>query len=105
MKKILILGLLLVTAGCGGRVAHPVAATNDFDDRLSCDHLQAERAVNNSEFAELVKERKNDEVNNVGMVLLSPIMMDLSSSERKEAEALVKRDEVLDKLIAAKCPK
>jgi hypothetical protein len=103
MKKMLFLLPFLCLAGCGGRVAHPVAATNDYDDRLSCDHLRAERGVNDSKLADLTQERKNAETNNVGQALAGPLFIDLSSSERTEADALVKRNAVLDQLIARKC--
>lgn len=85
-------------------MARPVSATNDYDDLLTCDHLRAEHGVNDSKLADLTKERKSDNANNVGMLLVGPLFMDLSSSERTEAQALVKRNAVLDQLIAKKCP-
>ena len=94
---------LLLLAGCGGRAAHPVAINNDYDDRLTCDHLRAEREVNDSKLADLTKERKNDNANNVGMAVAYPLFLDLSGAERKEAEALTKRNAVLDGMIANKC--
>jgi hypothetical protein len=93
----------LLLAGCGGRAAHPVAINNDYDDRLTCDHLRAEREVNDSKLADLTKERKNGNNNNVGMAVLDPLFLDLSGAERKEAEALTKRNAVLDGMIANKC--
>jgi hypothetical protein len=39
----------------------------------------------------------------VGQALAGPLFIDLSSSERTEADALVKRNAVLDQLIARKC--
>jgi len=38
------------------------------------------------------------------MAVLDLLFLDLSGAERKEAEALTKRDAVLDGLIAKKCP-
>ena len=104
MKNTAILAVCLLVAGCGGRVARPVAATNDYDDQLTCDHLHAEREVNDSKLTDLTQERHHDNANNVGMVLVGPLFIDLSDSERKEAEALVKRNAVLDQLIVRKCP-
>jgi hypothetical protein len=95
---------LVLLSGCGGRAAHPVAINNDYDDRLTCDHLHAERAVNDAKLADLVKERKNDNSNNVGIALIDPLFLDLSGAERKEADALAKRNAVLDGLIGKKCP-
>jgi len=77
---------------------------NDYDDRLSCDHLRAERSINDAKLADLVKERKNDNNNNVGIALMDPLFLDLSGSERTEADALTKRNAVLDGLIGQKCP-
>jgi len=77
---------------------------NDYDDRLSCDHLLAERSINDAKLADLVKERKNDNNNNVGIALMDPLFLDLSGSERTEADALTKRNAVLDGLIGQKCP-
>jgi len=104
LNNILALSCFFVLAGCGGRAAHPVATNNDYDDRLSCDHLRAEREVNDSKLADLTNERKNDNNNNIGIAVLDPIFLDLSGSERKEAEALTKRNGVLDGLIGTKCP-
>ena len=98
-----IVAFLLLSA-CGGRTAHPVALHNDYDDRLSCDHLRAERSINDAKLADLVKERKNDNNNNVGIALMDPLFLDLSGSERTEAEALNKRNAVLDGLMGQKCP-
>jgi hypothetical protein len=94
----------LLLAGCGGRAAHPVAVNNAYDDRLTCDHLHAERGVNDSKLADLTKERKDANGNNVGTALLEgPLWLDLSGAERTEADALVKRNAVLDGLIAKRC--
>jgi hypothetical protein len=104
MKSVTILAVCLLVAGCGGRVARPVAINNDFDSQLTCGHLRAERGINDSLLMDLTQERKHDDANNVGMVPASPLFLDLSSSERKEADALTKRNAVLDQLIVKKCP-
>jgi hypothetical protein len=103
MKKEIFLLACLLLEGCGGRAARPVAITNDYDVQLTCDQLHAERGVNDSKLADLTQERKHDNANNVGMVLLDPLFLDLSGSERTEAVALTKRNTVLDDLIAKKC--
>jgi len=102
-KNIPLLFCLLLLSTCGGRVAHPVAINNDYDDRLTCDHLKAEREVNDSRLADLVKEGKHDDLNNAGMAVINPLFLDLHDSERKEADALTKRNAVLDGLIGKKC--
>jgi hypothetical protein len=103
MKKEIFLVACLMLTACGGRAARPVAATNDYDDRLTCDQLRAERGVDDTKLADLTQERKHAENNNIGMVAVSPLFIDLSSTERKEADALAKRNAVLDDLIARKC--
>jgi hypothetical protein len=100
-----ICGAVLLTflAACGGRVSRPVAATNDYDDRLSCEQLKGEKAVNAARVQDLVGEKKQAENNNIGMLLVDPMFLDLSDSERKEMRAFAERDKVLDKLIQEKC--
>jgi hypothetical protein len=97
---------LLLLAACGGRVSRPVAATHPYDDQLSCDHLHAERTVNESRIADLRNERGDAISNNVGKLVATPMLplfMDFSGVENKEVAALDERDKVLDTLIAAKC--
>jgi hypothetical protein len=95
--------MLLPLVACGGRVSHPVSATNAYDDKLSCEHLRAERSVNDARVADLEKERGNAEVNSVGMLVVSPLFVDLSRSESKEIEAFEERNKVIDTLIAKRC--
>jgi len=99
-----VIASLVWLAGCGGRVSHPVEAVTDHDDRLSCDQLRAERRVNDSRMADLRDEKQNAEMNNVGLVVVSPLFFDLSSSEGKEIVALAARNQTLDALIAKRCP-
>ena len=98
---------LLLLASCGGRTPHPVAATNPYDEQLSCTHLRNERAVNEKRFAELDDERRTDQANNAGLVVGAGIggllLMDVSGSEKTEADALKTRNQNLDQLIARKC--
>jgi len=102
---VLALGLLVGTlAGCGGRTAQPVALTTPMDSQLSCDHLRAEHSVNLARIADLGGERQNAQTNNVGMFVANPLFLDLSQSERREIDALTARNQVLDRLIADKCP-
>jgi hypothetical protein len=90
-------------AGCGGRVAHPVAATTPLDDQLSCDHLRSEREVNDARIADLRKEKRNSQDNDAGLILAAPLLLDVSDSEEKEIAAFQARNKVLDDLIAKKC--
>ena len=103
-------GLLLLCAGlgsCGGREAHPVSATTPYDNQLTCDHLHAERKVNDQKIADLTGERQEEVATNVGMVLAGGIggalMMDTSNAEATEIGALNARNKVLDALMPTRC--
>ena len=98
-----LLWISVALSGCGGRTAHPIAASNPFDDQLSCGHLTAERTVNQARIADLGGEKANGHNNNVGLLLVSPLMMDLTNSEQQEIDALNRRDVVLAGLIDRKC--
>ena len=102
-KPACLLALALLLPGCGGRVSRPVATTNPYDDQLSCTHLQAEKAVNAARARDLAGEQHNDAGNDVGFLLISPLFLNLSGSEQTELRAFAARDQVLDRLIAAKC--
>ena len=103
MNRILLVficcGLL---AACGGRTSHPVEATTAHDDQLSCDHLQAELAVNSRHIEDLRAEKDSDENNNIGILVTTPLWMDFSDSEDKEIQGLQNRNAVLSDIIARK---
>ena len=90
--------------GCGGRVSRPVAATNTYDDQLSCTHLLAEKDVNAARARDLAGEQHNDVGNNIGFLVFSPLFLNLSGSEQVELRAYAAREKVLDQMIARKCP-
>jgi hypothetical protein len=93
------IALILLTS-CGGRVSRPVDVTTGYDDRLSCDHLHAERRVNDARIADLRDEKTQSQINNLGVGLL---FLDVSPTERNEITALENRNKVLDGLLASKC--
>lgn len=95
-----LLGLLL--AACGGRKAEPVEAVRASDPQLTCAHIAAERRVNQSRVADLAGESQFRTQNNVGMLLASPLFLDLSDSVQVEIRAIDERNVQLDKLSAAK---
>ncbi|MBB6251338.1 hypothetical protein [Nitrospirillum iridis] len=96
--------LFVGLSGCGGRVANPVKAVNAYDDQLSCDHLRAELQVNQAHILDLNGERAADRQHNVGQLLVGPMFIDLSDSEKKEIKALEARDTVLNGYLAQRCP-
>ena len=89
-------------AGCGGRVARPVALEQSFDGALSCAHLSGEKANNEKRLAELKGESRDKDVNNLGLLVASPLFLDFSDTQRKEAEAIYARNARLDALMAEK---
>lgn len=104
-----ILGLLLAVSlvRCGGRVAHPVSATTPYDGQLTCEHLEAERVVNDAHIADL-KGEEHDDLNNdvgfaVGMGLSGAMFLNTSSAEKSEIKALHARNAVLDSLMKKSC--
>jgi hypothetical protein len=96
---------VLLLAACGGRASHPVEAATPLDDRLSCDHLSAERRVNDARIADLKGEKNNAGVNNAGFLVFQPLFLDVSNSENKEIAAFQERNKVLDRLISERCAK
>jgi hypothetical protein len=96
-----LVGCVLLAA-CGGRVAAPVAVTNSFDSQLSCAHLQAEYGANRRRVVDLVGEQGQSAQNNIGLLLVSPLFLDFSSTIKKELRAIQARDERLAELATAK---
>jgi hypothetical protein len=104
MRGVLLVGSVLLAA-CGGRVAAPVAAVNSFDGQLSCSHLQAEYAANRQRVIDLVGEQGEKGQNNIGLLLVSPLFLDFSSTIKTELKAIQSRDERLAGLAGARgCP-
>ncbi len=95
-------------SACGGRVANEVQQVRPSDGALSCDHLEAELTVNRSKMAELTGERQMANDHNVGKIagaVLVPayiLFLDLSDTEKKEAEALMRRNEEVERLMTAR---
>ena len=95
----------MMLCGCGGRVAMPVPLTRDVDPQLSCDHLQAEYDNNVRRSLELAGESSAKVGDNLGLLLVSPLFLDLSDTQKVELKALVDRNERLKSLAAARgCP-
>lgn len=80
-----------VFAACGGRVAQPTAVSNSWDSQLSCSHLYGEYQNHDKRLVELTGERKDKPMHNVGMLLSSPIFLDLSKAQKEEAKAIYDR--------------
>ncbi|KAA6206156.1 MAG: hypothetical protein DU429_06450 [Candidatus Tokpelaia sp.] len=52
----------LILTGCGGREAHPVAATNIGDNRLDCGSIEREIMANNDNIRATMKEKSNGQL-------------------------------------------
>lgn len=95
---------LLLLAGCGGRVARLTPLTSPLDDQLSCSQLKAEIEVNDLKTRDLAGERKTETTDAAARALLvNPLFVDLSDSEKREQESLAARNAHLRDLIAARC--
>ena len=77
---------------CGGRVIQPIETTRTIDPMLSCAHIAAELDNNGKRAKELLGERKDQGVNNLGFLITSPLFLDFSDTEKKEIKALAERN-------------
>ncbi|MBS7738193.1 MULTISPECIES: hypothetical protein [unclassified Chelatococcus] len=108
MKIIAFLVPIVLLAGCGGREAHPVAATSPTDATSTCSSLLAEYQANATQISTKIGERATNNGKNavvgVGGLLFPPALffMDLKSYEKAEVEALEARNRVLIGLMEAK---
>jgi len=104
MKQIIFgLSACLLIASCGGRVANPVNATNTYDEKLSCIHLEGEADNNQERLAELSGEKRNKPGENVALVVfVNPVFLDLSPAHKEEMTALFARNKVLLNLLENK---
>ncbi len=105
MKRLIVAIGCLMLAGCGGRVAQPLQMTRDIDPSLTCDHLRAEYDNNLRRRTELTGESSDKVRDNLGMLLASPLLLDLSDSQKIEAKSIVERNLHLEDLARQKnCP-
>jgi hypothetical protein len=98
----LALSTALLASACGGRKADPVSLKRATDGQLTCAHLSAERSVNEARVKDLLGEAEAANLNNFGLLLVSPLFLDLSNVEQEEVRALNARNEELARLQAAK---
>lgn len=105
MKRLTVALGCLMLAGCGGRVAQPIQLTRDIDPSLTCDHLKAEYDNNLKRRVELTGESADKVGNNIGILLISPLFLDLSDTQKVEVKALLARNGHLEELAKGKqCP-
>ena len=105
LTKFIICFIGIGLSACGGRVVNLTPATTALDSQLSCSHLFGEYENNNKRLVELTGERGDKPLHNVGMLLVSPLFLNLSSAEKEEAESIYLRQQNLEGLLQAKtCP-
>jgi len=105
MRRLIVVVGVLALAGCGGRVAQPVQLTRAIDSSLTCDHLKAEYDNNLKRRIELTGESADKVGNNIGILLISPLFLDLSDTQKIEVKALLARNGRLEELAQGKqCP-
>ena len=92
----------VLLAACGGRVAQPVLLEQAYDSKLSCAHLAGELANNDKRLIELKAERDGKPAENFGLLLVSPLFIDMSDSQKNEVKALIARNDRLKSLMAEK---
>jgi len=93
--SVAFLAFVLTLGGCGGRVARPVEVVRPYDDSLTCIHLVQELKSNSDRIADLRGEMKAQNDNNAGLLVVSPLFLNVNDSEGKEIEALVARNQRL----------
>jgi hypothetical protein len=112
MTSAALISCASVLTGCGGREAHPIAATNVSDSSLDCGAIRREFEANERHILATVKERSQAQGKNVilgatGILLFWPALffMDPKSPEKIEIDALRNRNSVLGELARSRgCP-
>lgn len=104
-----LLAASLALAGCGGRAAHPVAATNPSDSAFDCAGIEREFSANERQILATIKERSNAQGKNImlgmtGALIFWPALffMDPKSPEKIEIDALRNRNKVLEDIARTK---
>ena len=101
--------LSIALAGCGGREAKPIAATNPADSAFDCAGISREFAANERQILATLKERSQAQGKNIilgatGAILFFPALffMDPKSPEKVEIDALRNRNKVLEDIARTK---
>lgn len=109
----LVCAASFLVAGCGGREARPIPATNIGDVSLDCAAVAREFGANERQIVATVREKdganaKNALLGVTGVVLFWPALffMDPKSPEKVEIDALRNRNGVLEDIARTKqCPR
>jgi hypothetical protein len=92
----ILICIIFVAVGCGGRAANPIMVAQYGDNRKSCDALQVGMSQTQQEISRLVPETEKAGTNTAlgitGLFLIVPLFfMDFSESEKIEVNALRQR--------------
>lgn len=93
--SVVLLAIILVLGGCGGRVARPVETIRSYDDSLTCVHIVQELKSNSNRIADLRGEIRAQNDNNAGLLVALPLFLNVNDSEDEEIGALVARNQRL----------
>ncbi len=101
--KVTVCGLAAaVLSACAGRAAKPVTAIQPQDDLLTCQQIITALKLNTVEIKGLIEQSnknrgKTAAAGVIGTVVFFPALffMDVKNAANKEAQALVRRNEVL----------
>jgi hypothetical protein len=110
MPRMIGAGLIMsLLAGCGGRDARPVTATNTADVALDCAAVGREFQANERQIVATLQEKdgavaKNAILGVTGVVLFFPALffMDPKLPEKVEIDALRNRNRVLEDIARSK---
>jgi len=102
VQSVAAVSLCIALSACGGRVAQPVGTVTNLDTRLSCSHLSGEYNNHDKRLVELVGEERNRGRDNLGILLASPLFLDLSTTLKDEVEAINLRQDKLIELMKVK---
>nr|WP_081104442.1 hypothetical protein [Brucella anthropi] len=104
-----VVGISVALAGCGGREAKPIAATNPTDSAFDCAGISREFAANERQILATLKERSQAQGKNIilgatGALIFFPALffMDPKSPEKVEIDALRNRNMVLEEIARTK---
>ena len=101
MRLIILISLFLLIS-CGGRPLNLVNEENGYDSQLTCSHIVGEFEMNVQKVADISKERSKENGNNIGLLIAAPLFLNLNDTEKKEIEALQKRNKRLENLASNK---
>ena len=85
-------------------MSNPIAQSLTFDEKLTCSHHNGEYENNTKRLVELLGERKDRVRDNFGMLISTPLFLDLSDTNKKEVAAINARNtQIISLMTTKKC--